>query len=292
MEHILKNDFLEVRINSFGSELTGIKDIKTNEEYVWQKDPKFWAKSSPILFPFVGALKNGRYTYKGKIYEFSLRHGFARDYEHKVAAEGKDFIEFIFTSTEKTKKVYPFDFNLFIKYILNDRKLRIEYKVENLGNDVMYFSLGAHPAFTIPVGDGIDFSDYYVEFEKEENGDSRVLTGSFIDPEKIVHVFDGKIMKLNKDTFINDAIIFEKTNSNVVYLKSTKNSRKLGFSYEGFNYMAFWNVPGAEFICFEPWDGITDFDNCSGKLEEKAGIEKLNANEKYEKAVEITIFEV
>ena len=128
------------------------------------------------------------------------------------------------------------------------------------------------------------------EFEKDEKGDCRVLKGSLIDSEKTAHVFDGKIMKLNKDTFINDAIIFEKTNSNIVYLKNVKNDRKIEFNYEGFNYMAFWNVPGAEFVCFEPWNGITDFDNCSGKIEEKVGIEKLDAGNTYERAIEITIF--
>lgn len=290
MEYKLKNDFLEVRINSLGSELTGIKDLKTGEEYVWQKAPEFWAKSSPVLFPFVGALKDSRYTYEGKTYEFSLRHGFARDYEHEVAAQGDNFIEFVFASTEETKKFYPFDFKLFMKYVLDGRKIRLEYRVENLGEKEMYFSLGAHPAFTTPVGNGIDFSDYYIEFEKDEKGDCRVLKGSLIDSEKTAHVFDGKIMKLNKDTFINDAIIFEKTNSNIVYLKNVKNDRKIEFNYEGFNYMAFWNVPGAEFVCFEPWNGITDFDNCSGKIEEKVGIEKLDAGNTYERAIEITIF--
>ncbi len=292
MEYILKNDFLEVRVNNFGSELTGIKDLKTNEEYVWQKDPKFWAKSSPVLFPFVGALKDNKYSYKGKIYDFPFKHGFARDYEHKVFDKGENFIEFIFSSNEETKKLYPFDFNFYMKYILDGRKVKIEYKVENLGDEDMYFSLGAHPAFTAPLKDGMDYSDYYIEFEKEENGDAKVLNGALIATGKTENIFNGKIFRLSKDRFINDAIIFEKTNSNVVYLKNTKNNRKIGFEYDGFRYIAFWNVPGAEYVCFEPWNGISDFDNCSGKLEEKVGIEKIAKKEIYKRAIEITIFEV
>ncbi|WP_300359691.1 aldose 1-epimerase family protein [Fusobacterium sp.] len=292
MEYTLKNNFLEVRVNSFGSELTGIRDLKTNEEYIWQKDPKFWAKSSPVLFPFVGALKDNKYSYQGKTYDFPFKHGFARDYEHKVSDKGENFIEFIFSSNEETKKLYPFDFNFYMKYILDGRKVKIEYRVENLGNEDMYFSLGAHPAFTAPLKDGMDYSDYYLEFEKEENGDAKVLNGALIAAGKTENIFSGKILKLSKDRFINDAIIFEKTNSNVVYLKNTKNDRKIGFEYDGFRYIAFWNVPGAEYVCFEPWNGISDFDNCSGKLEEKVGIEKIAKKETYKRAIEITIFEV
>ena len=291
MEYILKNDFLEVKINSFGSELTGIKDLKTNEEYVWQKDAKFWAKSSPVLFPFVGALKDNKYSYKGKVYDFPKKHGFARDYEHKVAKQGDNFIEFVFSSNEETKKLYPFDFNFYMKYILEERTLKLEYRVENLGNEDMYFSLGAHPAFTAPLKDGMDYSDYYIEFEKAEDGNAKVLNGALIANGKTENIFSGNIMKLSKDRFINDAIIFE-TNSKVAYLKNTKNKRTLKFKYDGFRYIAFWNVPGAEYVCFEPWNGISDYDNCSGKLEEKVGIEKIRAKETYTRAIEITIFEV
>lgn len=290
MEYVLKNDELEVKVLTHGAELAGIKDLKTNKEYIWQRDPKFWAKSSPVLFPFVGVLKDGKYIYDNKTYELKTRHGFARDYEHEIIGEGENFVEFMFSSNEETKKVYPFDFKLYMKYILEGKKVRLEYRVENLGEKDMYFSLGAHPAISMPVGNGVDFSDYYLEFEKEETGNSKILENALVAHGKSIEVFNGKILKLHENIFENDAVVLEKTNSKVVYLKNVKNSRKIGFNYEGFRYMAFWNMPGAEFICFEPWDGITDFDNCSGKLEEKTGIEKLSGKETYKKAIEITIF--
>lgn len=290
MEYLLRNSELEIRVLSHGAELSGIKDLKTNEEYMWQKDPKFWAKSSPVLFPFVGILKDGRYTYEGKEYKISNRHGFARDYEHEVSSKGDNFIEFVFSSNEETKKIYPFDFKFYMKYILEGRKLILEYRVENIGDNEMYFSLGAHPAFSMPVGNGVDFSDYYIEFEKDEEGISKIIENALVLSRKTKKVFEGKIFELNKNSFIDDAVILENTNSKIVYLKSKKNNRKIEFKYDGFRYMAFWNMPGAEFICFEPWNGITDFDNCSGDLKEKAGIEKIGAGEIYKKAIEITIF--
>lgn len=290
MEYSLKNQFLEVKIASLGAELISMRDLKTNEEYMWQKDPKFWAKSSPVLFPFVGALKDSKFIYDGKTYDFKLKHGFARDNEFEVSDKGENFIEFVFSSNEETIKYYPFNFKFFMRYILNEKTLKIEYRVVNIGNKDMYFSLGAHPAFSMPVGNGIELSDYYVEFEKDEIGDAKEFKDGFIEDGKVKRIFEGKILKLDKDTFINDALIFENTNSKVAYLKNTKNDRTIGFDYDGFKYMAFWNVPGASYICFEPWNGIGDYNNCSGKLEEKVGIEKLEAGQSYNKAIKVTVF--
>lgn len=290
MEAILKNSSVEIKVKSKGAELTSIKDLVTGTEYMWQQDPKFWAKSSPVLFPFVGALKNEKYFYEGKEYNCSLRHGFARDNEFQLISQGDNYLEFLFASNEETKKIYPFDFKLYIKYILEDKTLKIEYKVENLTDGEMYFSLGAHPAFSTPVGDGIDFSDYYVEFEKDEKGEVNVLNGVLISSAGKEKAFEGKILKLNEDTFKNDALILENPESNTVWLKNTKNNRGIKFNYEGFKYIAFWNKPGAEFLCLEPWNGISDYDNASGNLKEKVGIEKIEKGETYIKELNITIF--
>lgn len=284
----VNNDFLKVTVEHLGSELISVKDLKTNQEYIWQKNKKFWNKSSPILFPFVGALKNDSYIYKEKTYHFPFRHGFARDYEHKVIKKEDNMVEFLFTHTDETLKIYPFKFNLYIKYTLENRTLNIEYKVENLSNEDMYFSLGAHPAFSTPFENVQDFSNYFIEFENKETGISKVLNGSLIDHKNEKNVFNGKVLELNKDTFINDALIFENTNSNTVYLKNKTNNKNIKFKYDGFKYIAFWNVPGASYVCFEPWNGIADYDNSTGNLTEKIGIEKLSPNSSYERKIEIT----
>ncbi len=290
MEYRLKNSLLEIRIESLGAELVGIKNLETEEEYIWQKNPEYWAKSSPVLFPFVGALKGNRYFYEGKEYEFILKHGFARDYEFQLSDQRGNYLEFIFSSNDETKKIYPFNFKLYIRYVLDGKKIKIEYKVENIGEKEMYFSLGAHPAFNIPVGNGIDFSDYYLEFEKEETGEVKTFNGVLISSQNKIKAFEGKIINLDINTFENDALIIEKPNSNIVYLKNRKNNKGIKFEYKGFKYIAFWNKPGAEYVCLEPWNGISDFDNASGDLKEKAGIEKIEMNEVYNKTLSIEIF--
>ena len=110
-----------------------------------------------------------------------------------------------------------------------------------------------------------------------------------ISSQKKIKAFEGKIINLDINTFENDALIIENPNSDTVYLKNRKNSRGIKFVYKGFKYIAFWNKPGAEYVCLEPWNGISDFDNASGNLKEKAGIEKLEKAEVYYRALDITI---
>lgn len=289
MEYSLRNSLMEIRVESLGAELTGMKELTTDTEYIWQKNPEYWAKSSPILFPFVGALKDGRYFYEGKKYNLHLKHGFARDYEFQMSGQGDDYLEFLFVSNDETKKIYPFNFKLYVKYIIKDKNLKIEYKIENTGEKEMYFSLGAHPAFNTPIGNGIEFSDYYLEFEKEETGEVKTFNGTLISSQKKIKAFEGRILNLNKNTFANDALIIENPNSKIVYLKNSKNSKGIKFVYKGFKYIAFWNKPGAEYVCLEPWNGISDFDNASGNLKEKIGIEKIEKAEVYHRALDITI---
>lgn len=284
MKYELENSELKVSVESKGAELSNLLDKKTGFEYMWQKDKKYWGKSSPVLFPFVGGLKNQKFTYKGKEYQICTRHGFARDNEFIVSKRGENFIEFLFESNEETREKYPFDFKLYLKYILKGKELEIEYRVENLTNGEMYFSLGAHPAFNIFGEEGENF----LEFEKNESGESiAVINGCVVEERK--KIFEGKILNFTDETFKNDAIIFENTNSKKIWLKSNKNDKILQFDYTGFHYIAFWSVPNSKFICFEPWDGISDTYNASGDITEKLGIEKLEKNGVYQKSIKITI---
>ena len=242
MEIKLNNGLLEARLETFGAELVGLKDIECGREYMWQKDPKFWAKCSPILFPFVGALKDNRYFYEGTEYKIETKHGFARDYEFEISYQDEKSVEFLFQSNEVTKKIYPFDFKLYLKYVLEGKLLRMEYRVENLSDKKMYFSLGAHPAFATPLENG-DYSDYYIEFKECESGEVNILNGTLIDSKKKIKAFDGKRVVLSRDRFVDDALIVENPNSSEVYLKNDRTGYKLRFTYEGFKYIDFWNVP-------------------------------------------------
>lgn len=285
MKYQLENEKIKVVIESKGAELESLFDKTTEFEYMWQKDAKFWGKSSPVLFPFVGSLKEQKFSYKGKEYNIDTRHGFARDNQFVISSKGENFVEFLFESNEETKEKYPFDFKLYLKYSLEEKELKLEYRVENLTDGEMYFSIGAHPAFNIFSKDGGN----YIEFEKDEDGKSLMVENAVI-VDKKRDIFQGKILNFDDDTFRNDALIFEKTNSKKVWLKSKKNDKILEFDYKGFEYIAFWSVPGSNFVCFEPWDGISDYYKTNGDITQKLGIKKLEKGEIYQKGIGIKIF--
>ena len=270
----LKCGNVEIAVADRGAELRSYK--VDGEEFMWDRNPEIWAASSPVLFPFVGSIKNGVYNYKGKDYEITTRHGFVRTEDFDFVEKTENSLKFRFSSDSETLKKYPFEFDLFLTYTVTGGVLEIGYDVVNKNDSDMYFSLGTHPAFALDVNDDIKLSDYYLEFEKNETSQKYKLTDNGL-------VFDEKADCLNNENklhitetvFDNDAIVFDDLKSEKVTIKNSKNSKELSVEYKGFPYIAFWSKPKAPFVCIEPWYGISDFENASGKLEEKTGILKL-----------------
>ena len=156
MNYEIKNSFIKAKIKLFGAELNSLQKIDEDLEYIWQGNPKYWARHSPVLFPIVGRLKDDSYFYKNKKYNLS-QHGFARDKEFELLKKEHDSIEFSLKNDEETLKNYPFLFELNISYKLEKTDLIIAYKVKNRSEYRLYFSIGAHPAFNISSGDFLDF---------------------------------------------------------------------------------------------------------------------------------------
>ncbi len=283
---VLKYGNVEIGVFTKGAELYSYKI--NGEEFIWERNPEFWGGSSPVLFPFVGILKSGKYTFDGKEYEISTRHGFARDNNFDLIEKGENFLKFKFSSNEETLKKYPFKFDLFLTYIINGDTLEIKYEVINKNAGEMYFSLGAHPAFALKLNENIKLNDYFLEFEKEETAQIYKLVNACVLNEKQDYLKNEKIIRLNETIFDDDAIIFKNLKSNKVTIKCDKTDKKISVNYEGFPYVAFWSKHAAPFVCIEPWFGITDFESCSGKLEEKEGIVKLPENNNFTAKLLIT----
>lgn len=283
---VLKYGNVEIGVFTKGAELYSYKI--NGEEFIWERNPEFWGGSSPVLFPFVGILKSGKYTFDGKEYEISTRHGFARDNNFDLIEKGENFLKFKFSSNEETLKKYPFKFDLFLTYKINGDTLEIKYEVINKNAGEMYFSLGAHPAFALKLNENIKLNDYFLEFEKEETAQIYKLVNACVLNEKQDYLKNEKTIRLNETIFDDDAIIFKNLKSNKVTIKCDKTDKKISVNYEGFPYVAFWSKHAAPFVCIEPWFGITDFESCSGKLEEKEGIIKLPENNNFTAKLLIT----
>ena len=270
----LKYGNVEIAVADRGAELRSYKVDR--EEFIWDRKPEFWAASSPVLFPFVGSIKNGAYSYNGKEYKISTRHGFARTEDFELVEKSENSLKFRFSSNKETLEKYPFEFELFITYTIVGNTLEIAYNVVNKNDSDMYFSLGTHPAFALDVNDDIKLSDYYLEFEKNETSQKYKLTDNgLVFDEKADCLNNENKLQITETLFDDDAIIFNDLKSEKVTIKNSKNSKELSVDYKGFPYIAFWSKPKAPFVCIEPWYGISDFENASGKLEEKTGILKL-----------------
>ena len=79
----LENEILYVEMVEHGAELTRIYNKKTGAEILWNADPKFWKRHSPVLFPNVGKTWHNVVKIQGEQYPTS-QHGFARDHDFNM----------------------------------------------------------------------------------------------------------------------------------------------------------------------------------------------------------------
>jgi len=286
----LQNDFLQVEIATKGAEVKKIYHRQFELDYLWNSDATYWNRSSPVLFPIVGKLKDNQYTYRGKAYTLT-QHGFARDADFVIERQEAHQATFSLSSSEQTKAVYPFDFKLFIHYTLSDSTLLVGYEVLNTGNDELLFSIGAHPGFHCPLEQGLAFEDYHLSFEKPETT-SRLLVGRNGISRDTEPVFEkgSSLIPLDYSLFgKKDAIIFKELESSYMDLKSDHGKHGLRFSFKGFPYMGIWTKPGP-FLCIEPWYGIADFEDADRNLGNKEGMNKLGPQEKFEAEYSLLFF--
>jgi galactose mutarotase-like enzyme len=280
----IENDDLIITINPKGAELQSIYNKQTKLEYMWSGDPAFWGKKSPILFPIVGTLKNDTYYYDDKPYKLS-RHGFARDMEFEAMPQEKNSIIFLLRSNEETFQHFPFHFELRIIYTLHENALQVRYNVSNTSNHEMYFSVGGHPAFKVPLANDLNYEDYYLEFNEEETKPRWPISKDGLieaNPEPLLQQTNE--LSLSKQLFLKDAIVMKNLTSSIASLKSDKSPHGLDFDFGNFPYLGIWAAKNADFICIEPWCGIADSVNTNQQLVDKEGINKLNAGEIFERS--------
>ena len=288
--HTLSNDFLIVNLSPKGAELQNLIHTRTALDYMWSGDPAFWGKKSPVLFPIVGGLKDNTYQYKENSYTLG-RHGFAREREFTVTTQTPNSIQFTLESDAKSLEVYPFDFRFSVIYTLDQNKLSITYLVENKGTESMYFSVGAHPAFAVPLVEGTEYSDYYLAFNHLETSGKWPLSADGL-IKKIPDTFliNTKRLPLAKKLFYGDALVFKDLVSDSISILSDKTKHGLRLTYDNFPFMGIWSSKNADFVCIEPWCGIADSVDASGDLTKKEGINSLSSNESFTRSWSIEVF--
>jgi len=286
----LSNERLSITIAEKGAELQSLTRKDLQLEYLWSGDAAFWGKKSPVLFPVVGGLKNNSYTYNGTAYTLG-RHGFARDMVFTVAEQTADSIRFLLTDSADTKKVYPFPFHFEVVYTLDDNRLTVTYRVRNTGNEELFFSVGGHPAFRVPLAAGTSYEDYYLQFNREETAGKWPLSPEGLIERSTQPLLDHtQRLPLKKTLFYADALVLKHLASDVVTLKSDATPHGLEFHFKGFPYLGIWAAKDADFVCIEPWCGIADHVDASGQLQEKDGINQLQAGGLFERSWQVVLF--
>lgn len=286
----IENQHLKVLIHPKGAELQSIFNKDLQLEYLWNGDPAFWAKRSPVLFPVVGTLKNNTYFYNNTAYELG-RHGFAREMEFEKESQQFDAIGFLLKSNGDTLKHFPFAFEFRITYQLEGYDLKTTYSVKNLSAGEMYFSVGGHPAFKLPLVEGTAYTDYYLEFNETETSPRWPISkDGLIEKQPQPLLQDTTVLPLSKELFFKDALVLKYPASSVVSLKSDKTAHGLDFDFSGFPFLGIWAAKNADFVCIEPWCGIADSVDTDQQLIHKEGIQQLAAGSVFERTWKASFF--
>ena len=278
----LSNTLISAEIKSLGAELCSLKN-NSNQEYIWEGNPDFWGKHSPVLFPIVGTLKNNTFHHEGRNYQLS-RHGFARDMDFDLVEKTESTATFLVQSNADTLEKYPFEFELQIKYSLVKTTLEIQYSVINKSNSRIPFSIGAHPAFALPG----NFENYALAFEEVEPLEYNLLENDLVSSQTEIIKSNNNTIPLSYELFQRDALIFKHLQSNsLTIIKEEKPILKVHF--EDFPSLGIWTKVGAPFICIEPWFGYSDTTESNGNLFEKEGVIVLEADATFEAKFSIEI---
>ena len=283
---------LTATVSDAGAELMSLQ--KEGKEYLWSGDPAFWGRRSPVLFPFVGQVRDKKYRFNGKEYAMG-QHGFARDQVFTLAFRTDSTISFVLHENEETLSCYPFRFELEIRYELTaDAGLKVTWIVRNKEEDELYFSIGGHPAFLCPL-DGGDWGDCRIRLTKagtplEQIRIHPITTGGNVGSSwKELKTTDGCLIP-SDELFAGDALILEDSQADEAALVGPDGRPYLTLTTDA-PLLGIWSPVGkhAPFICLEPWYGRTDADDFSGELQDRAYGNMLKKGEMFTASYSVSI---
>ena len=285
----ISNDRIMIQVNSMGAELSSLKDVATGTEYMWNADPTYWKRTSPVLFPIVGGLKDGKYRLDGREYPMG-QHGFARDMEFRLKSQVASEIWFTLESDEETLSKYPYPFVLEIGYELTDRTVIVKWRVKNPATKQMYFSIGGHPAFMCPIDADRKQSEYKLLFDAKDQIISSCLEGGLLCDETKTYALKNGILTITETLFDGDALVIENHQAQSVALARADGTPYLTVDFDA-PLFGIWSPPGknAPFICIEPWYGRCDRADFSDDWTEREWIELLEPGETFAADYRITI---
>ncbi|MEM9423773.1 MAG: aldose 1-epimerase family protein [Spirochaetota bacterium] len=286
----IQNGQLSVSVDSLGAELSSVRHNGT--EYLWPGNPQTWNGRAPILFPIIGPLQDGEYFLDGKTYEMP-QHGFARRSEWQLAESAADFLLFRLQDSPQTWIHYPFAFVLEAGYRIRGNELECSYRVRSANSaGTMPFAIGSHTAFRVPIDPHLSFSDYELEFEKDEDTLRYLQTAEGpLSGKTVPFRTENRKLPLEHRFFADGSIIFKDLASERITIQSSQDTRKASIAFCGFPYCTLWTyLPSSEpYLCIEPWYGITQTVDSSKDFRQREGNLSLESGEEFTCAFQLTL---
>lgn len=284
MRYVLENELLKVEIDSLGAEVKSIINKSNGHEYLWHGAPGCWGGTSPILFPFVGRLKNDSFLHGGVTYSMP-QHGFAKDIEHNLISKTDDSIMFKLVTNDDTLKCFPFSFSLHIGYELKGNELNVSWEVRNNSREKhMHFAIGGHPAFNCTYNGETSKAGYQLYFEGADeihyHGITRD-TGLSIKEDIVLPLTNNRVT-LTSDFFERGTYIVEGNQTKAVGLEDPNGNRIVTVLFD-MPLFGIWSQEqlDAPFVCIEPWCGRCDSEDFEGTLKAREFDNVLEAGEKF-----------
>ena len=283
----ISSDRLTAGISALGAELQHVT-ANGGCELLWDGDPAFWLGRAPILFPVIGVLEGGCYRLDGKSYPMP-KHGFARHSTFEIVESATDAVTFRLTASGATRSIYPFEFQLDIRFSIAGARLTLAAKIANVGDTSMPTSFGFHPALRWPLPYGQPRAEHRLRFERDEPAPMRRIdqNGLLLPEPQPTPVIDDTLV-LRDELFIADALIFDRLDSRRVTYEA-QTGPELEIEFADFPTLGVWTKPGAGFICIESWQGCSDPVGYSGDIRDKPGIVEIAPGSSRQFAMRISL---
>lgn len=275
MVSYVENEHIKIGVKDAGAELTSFISKDSGIEYLWQGNPDVWYGQSPVLFPIIGNVLEGKYFLDGNEY-LMPKHGLFRKRDAVLVEQSENKLVFMEKEDEETLAIFPYNFEVYVIFELIEKTLKVTHKIVNKTDKTMYFSIGGHPGFNCKIGD-------YLEFDENENLDTVEIDTDCLRTNKMIPVLrDEKKIVITEDIFNNDALIFTGMKSKNITLASDDHNRKVIFDYSNCSYLGIWAKPGAPYVCIEPWWGVNDSHERKEDFSQKDAIISLESGNTYE----------
>ena len=293
----ISSNSLTASIDTMGAQLMSLR--KGESEYLWQGDPNWWPRRAPILFPIVGVLKGGKAESAKGIVSLA-RHGLARLNQFEVVEQSPSSVTLQLKSTEETRKAYPYDFELKLIFSVAGDTLTQTYEVTNPANVVLPFTLGAHPAFNIPIPgvEAASLDQYHLLFTRSWTSYGPSITDDglcdYTTPQRLIVNSDTLPLSwelIDREKTITLEDVPDRRITLAASTEAPSEAHGIQMDFEGFDYLGIWSAaPGCPFVALEPWCGIADTVDCDGIFEHKPGIISLEPGQSIAKTLSIKVF--